>query len=349
MKKINKLFLVLVFSLLLCACGKSEAVKNVEAMIKALGEISLESIDAIRAAEDAYSSLTEEEQEKVKNYKKLTEARDTYYELVLVGQWNTLFINPYDLDRIYEREWLTLNADMSLRLDGKDSKVKWFVENGVLLFDTFNAQYVIHEDGDRIFLSDDDDKHDLIAVKDIEDYFSEIFKVVDLSEVDINDYCDLYIYEKNILNDFDEPTGEIDTQIMIKSKLFEEGWYCYSYSEAVIEVVFPEYTETWISSEGNVWTNAKEASITTMNGIPFNAGVKTIGRTHAAPRDDIYTDLTEDQITLGRAKGVLYFIHEDYVKEVKRDNGSRNLVLVDWPHFSQPELYTGLWDENIDY
>lgn len=347
MKKINKLFLVLVFSLLLCGCGKSEAVKNVEAMIEALGEISLESIDAIRATEDAYEALTGEEQKKVKNYDTLVEARDSYYELALVGEWVDLFIRPYDIDFMYDNIKFLFNADLSgIAYYYSNSKCTWSVENCVLNMKFEGgggASLNIVEEAGIIQLDH------FISVTDLDNYLSGIIKVVDLSEVDINDYCDLYIYEKNILNDFDEPTGEIDTQIMIKSKLFEEGWYCYSYSEAVIEVVFPEYTETWISSEGNVWTNAKEASITTMNGIPFNAGVKTIGRTHAAPRDDIYTDLTEDQITLGRAKGVLYFIHEDYVKEVKRDNGSRNLVLVDWPHFSQPELCTGLWDENIDY
>ena len=59
MKKVISIFLVLAMCLSLCACEKNEAVKNVEAMIDTLGEIALESINAIRSAEDACSALTE--------------------------------------------------------------------------------------------------------------------------------------------------------------------------------------------------------------------------------------------------------------------------------------------------
>ena len=51
MKKITALVLAVILCLLLSACGKSEAVKNVEAMIDALGKITLESEPAVAAAE----------------------------------------------------------------------------------------------------------------------------------------------------------------------------------------------------------------------------------------------------------------------------------------------------------
>ena len=102
MKKLVTFLLAVILCLSLAACGKSEAVKNVEAMIDALGEITLESIDAISAAENTYGDLTTEEQEKVKNYETLTAARDRYYELALVGNWHDTYI-WMDVEVNYER------------------------------------------------------------------------------------------------------------------------------------------------------------------------------------------------------------------------------------------------------
>ena len=81
MKKAISLFLALVMCLSLCACGKSKEVKAVEEMIAAIGEVSLESKDAITAAEEAFRALTSEEKEQVGNYFVLAESKDTLEEL----------------------------------------------------------------------------------------------------------------------------------------------------------------------------------------------------------------------------------------------------------------------------
>ena len=87
MKKTISLLLILVMCLSLCACGKSEAVKNVEALIDALGEVTVDSEAAIVAAEEAYNALAAEEQSKVANAAKLTDARETFEKLRYVGEW----------------------------------------------------------------------------------------------------------------------------------------------------------------------------------------------------------------------------------------------------------------------
>lgn len=65
--------LALLFSL--AACGKSEYVKNAEALIAAIGEVSVESEEAIEAAEKAYDALTDEDKAKVENAPALPLAR----------------------------------------------------------------------------------------------------------------------------------------------------------------------------------------------------------------------------------------------------------------------------------
>ena len=71
---------LLVFScvLLFAGCGKSEAVKTAEDLIDEIGDVSLDSADAIQNAKEAYAKLNNEEKEKVSNYKKLTKADETY-------------------------------------------------------------------------------------------------------------------------------------------------------------------------------------------------------------------------------------------------------------------------------
>lgn len=78
MRKIIALLLVFAMCLPLCACGKSQSVKDVENVIKAIGEVTLESGEAIEKAERMYVYLTEKEREQVENKGKLVEARYTY-------------------------------------------------------------------------------------------------------------------------------------------------------------------------------------------------------------------------------------------------------------------------------
>ncbi len=101
MKKFIIFFLLLALCLSLCACGKSPAVKNAEALIDGIGEVTAEKENAVLAAEEAYNALTAEEQAKVANYSTLTAARENldkalYEKLIsaISGEW----INAIDAD-----------------------------------------------------------------------------------------------------------------------------------------------------------------------------------------------------------------------------------------------------------
>ena len=66
------LCVLMLFSLTAC---KSGAVKNVESMIAALGEITVDSLPAVEAAEAAYAALSDSDKTQVENAQTLTEAR----------------------------------------------------------------------------------------------------------------------------------------------------------------------------------------------------------------------------------------------------------------------------------
>ena len=361
MKKVISLLLALVLCLSLCACGKSEAVKNVEAMIDALGEITLESIDAIRSAEDAYNALTEDEQKKVGNYETLTEARDAYYELALVGEWVRNYFSIYDIESNYEAVSIILNSDMTgTHYEDANKPLTWSVVNSQLHLDMGhwqNTYNIIEENGILYFHYYEKEMPEenitwqsdsaYLSVSDFHSYLNSIVKVIDLSQVDINEYCELYFHEEHELDDFDEPTGNIHTRVMIRNKLFDDGWYYFSGTDIAIEVNYPQYTITTTNEDGTTTTSITEAHTNTMPDydVPFTHDVGTVEGVYVNSENDWSTDLTIDQLSFGRSKGVLYFIHSDYVKEVKRgDDGYRMLVLI-----NGFELYTDPWNKNIDY
>lgn len=81
MKRTLCLILALVMLLALSGCQSKEA-KAADALISAIGEVTLESEDAIREAEKAVALLTEDDKASLEKYVDLTVARETYDALV---------------------------------------------------------------------------------------------------------------------------------------------------------------------------------------------------------------------------------------------------------------------------
>lgn len=328
MKKALSIVLALVMCLSLCACGKSEAVKNVETMIDALGEITLESIDAIRAAEDAYAALTEEEQPKVSNYKTLTAARDSYYELALVGEWCYNYINFYNyIDSEYNRIDLQLNADMSTVHSGDGgAKVSgsWSVTDGILTIDKTGGEYASYKiiDNGNWTLSniESESNYPMIPADDFHTLLDNMFLIVDLAEVDINDYCEPIFYDRYEYNEWGEVEDEVCTTILIKNKLADEGWlYLDSSDDVAIEIFAPEY-----SVEG-----VEHAQIeTTASGCIYDSVYKLYYWLSAEGEPSCDLDISE--VSFGRAKGRIFFVNKEYVVNMCPDfNGGTRLLDVE--------------------
>jgi len=62
----------------LCACGKSQSVKEVENAIQAIGEITTDSKHALENARNLYNALSSKEREQVENYNILEQAHKSY-------------------------------------------------------------------------------------------------------------------------------------------------------------------------------------------------------------------------------------------------------------------------------
>lgn len=82
MKRFLAIAMLIVLCLSFAACGQTEGAKNADAMIAALGEITLASGDALEDAQAAVSVLSEKEQESLQNLSLLKQAQLTYDGLV---------------------------------------------------------------------------------------------------------------------------------------------------------------------------------------------------------------------------------------------------------------------------
>ncbi|MBQ2755992.1 MAG: hypothetical protein IJF27_04910 [Oscillospiraceae bacterium] len=82
MKKLLIVVLVIAMAFSLAACGKSEAAKVMDNMIADIGEVTLESEEAIVAAEQMYNALTAEQKSELDNYALLLNARMTLDKLI---------------------------------------------------------------------------------------------------------------------------------------------------------------------------------------------------------------------------------------------------------------------------
>lgn len=89
MKKAFAVILVACLCLSLCACGKSEAAMEADALITAIGTVTLDSEAAIVNAETYYEAMAEEDKKDVENLAVLTEARATLESLKIQALYET--------------------------------------------------------------------------------------------------------------------------------------------------------------------------------------------------------------------------------------------------------------------
>lgn len=351
MKKITALILAVILCLSLSACGKSEAVKNVEAMIDSLGEITLESIEAIRTAEAAYAALIPEEQEKVKNYETLTTARDRYYELALVGEWCYTRVDLYNLPSNYDRVDMILNEDMTgTDMVGtvQEFAAQWSVTDSRLTMNgegIYNSYDVVEKDG-KIFLKIPDIDMEYMRRDDFHAMLDDAFLVVDVSEIDLNEYFGFSIYENIEVDAWGEPNGHGDKRVRLTNRLYEQGWLYLNNDESLaIEVFYPEFhTESYHEINGTTYGTVEAGNIT-LTGCPFTG---TSGQIiWYIPDFTIVADLSVEQLSFGRAKGTITFINQKHIKEVSVDKDSQSRVLI--TDFSNSEFYSGRWYDDFRY
>ena len=373
MKKAISLLLALVMCLSLTACGKSEAVQNVEGMIDALmgsAEYTAEDIEAIHSA---FAALSEKEQKKVGNYDDFSELSDDFYAASLVGTWYPFAFDIGSLEeRFSPQYYIVLNEDHtyeSVAGEAGSTTGTWEVKNKCLTLLGLKeirtligsrggkddiALNICYENG---FIILDDDRQFIEYYKE-KDYFSilgDALLAVDCANVNLSDYLGFTTFELYATDEWGARTGSVYDEIILKNLLYEDGWMYFGVSDDFqIEVLYPDYTTVDVYPDGRSDTNEYASGSYTVFGCPFeHISTKHLPDLGAKTKEFSYeADLSTDSFTFGRARGTLYFINSKYVADVRKgENDSRILVFNDSLEFTEilfdgvSELCVGLWEE----
>ena len=377
MKKAISLLLTLVLGLSLTACGKSEAVKNVEAMIDTLLGSTEYDVEEIEAIYTAFAELSEKEQKKVGNYDDFIKVSDDFFASALIGTW-------YPLEYVFDvpealfspHYYIVLNADHTYESvvgEAGTTTGTWEIKNkcltlfGLEELSTLGSSWrngegnisinIAYEDG-FVYLDP------FIRYYKEDDYFSildDILLAVDCANVDLNDYIGFTTYELIAVDEWGARTGSVYNEAILQNLLYEDGWMYFGESrDFLLEVLYPDYTQVFYYPDGTSYTYEYSSGSCNISYAPFtHIGAKDLPNFGQQTKEfSSESDLSTDSFTFGRAKGSLYFVNSKYVKDVRKsEDNSRVLVLDTSQKFvsliffdKYSNLYVGPWEEgNLEY
>ena len=229
MKKTISLILVFALCLSLCACNKSEAVLQVEGLIRGIGEVTLDSEALIVQAEKAYNDLPEEEKGSVGNLRTLHEAKQRYdylqQEQALLGRWRAL--SPFFWD----------TKELDFRADGMCTYRN---------VDTNELEYQITADGIWSYLFDltwdtiagisvlkDESGYVYVREGEYDQLLEQVYEVVDLATDDISAYVD-FLHLDYAVDAFGDKVPA--DHYLIVSKVYEQGLVLLGGENVVVEL-----------------------------------------------------------------------------------------------------------------
>ena len=347
MKKFITAVLLLALCLSLTGCGKSEEVKNeevknVESMIKGLGEVTADSLEAVFAAREAYDALSEEEQAKVRNIDELKDAYSECVEMHLPGNWVYDYGHYSNVTEQYEKVDLSISQD--LYAEAESYAGPCWVEDFRLAVDSgeYNhVQYLHYEDGQ---LTMGTNNYRLIKTEAYAKKLDEMFLTVELTPENVADYCNIIIYTEIKEDAFGVVTGDTRTYATLESKVYDDGLIYFEDSDDLaVELLMEEHPYTYI--KGNrVRKYTDEADKYVIQHGPYGTSAFSLGNKQAEDGYEYVHDITAEQISFGRVAGSITFIRAEYVQDVYKDpdSSSRRILLT-----NGEELYAGTWKEDV--
>lgn len=368
MKKKMALILIVVFCLAFSACGKSEAAEALEDKINGLTEIDGAQIQEIR---EAYQALTEKEQKQVKIYQKFLEYSNTYYEELLVGTWYPFALDLYRPETAFDpRYGIVLNEDMTFvqRNDGDSNDYgQWEVEDGELIlhgtneihaetFGTVNPakdyfSFTIEWGDGKVGFNTYGTPYYQEAEYDAA--LADVLLAVDTSKEDINGYIGFTSRYVPCKDEWGALTGESRNVVTLQNLAYDEGWmYLASSDDFLLEVLYPDHHQTYHRSTGKTSTyQVHEGSYTLSRCCVFET-IGLICLDEINMDSTMESDLSLDDMSLGRARGTIYFINRKYITDVCPDENGSRMLMIDYESLtSQPYVVQSVFweDDNWEY
>ena len=317
MKKTIIMTILMVFiCFTLLGCGKSDAVKKVEALIDGIGEVTVDREESIREAEEAYNALTDKEKEQVENADQLSLKKEALEECIarakeeeekkakeaeekerkeqlapFIGTWKQIIA----VDWVEEGEYIIYADDLvldenisTLRLYGKDvlTRVPKIPGGEVRLVEDNGITKLVSEAG--VFVREED----------YDTAIDKMFVHVVLDEDNIGDYIGGPIKIGKYLNEWGDET-DMEAYTFESPAYHNEGLIMIASKDVKYEIFF----------KGN--------SDPETNYEPYPIGVG-----YGNPKLDHF----------GRVEGEIWYIREEFVDSISdgTDNESaRKITFTD--------------------
>lgn len=305
MKRVVCLLLVLVMCLGMCACGKSEAVKNVETLIAEISEDPLQSREAVEAAAEAWALLTEKEQGKVENadvlmnaQEKLEQERNETFQW-LEGDWVNLYslLNGYVYNTV--EPTLNMEVDLSVQKDSavfNDKEVEWkCVDGGIRLGGMTNVVMPVQKSDITILVTENASSMSYIKAADVD----KLFVQVELTADNILDYVEIIDVPCKIVDNFGEVLGE-GYNYWFASKVYDDGLIYFDSHELHIEYFKERRPGQTPSSTETTQLYGGPNGYSTTNGV--------------------INWVTADKLSFGRVTGTICFVRAEYAEMVLENN-----------------------------
>ena len=329
----------------LCACGKSEAVKNVEAMVQAIDTISIETLDAAYAAIEAYNDLLLEEREDVEGYDAMTDKLDSFLTEKVTGVWVYEPTYFYNVEEMYEKSDLALNADGNAKASHVEGP--WRVEDGVIRIDSGKADYVYYIPVIDGKLRVGSTQNPMIPAEEYKALLDAMFVTVEITPENVSDYCEIVIYTEIEKDDFGVINGDTSTYATLANKVLDQGLLFFEESDDMaIELLVPEHTYKYQSHGGSWHEYTDEADTCVIKSYPYASHGFSLGNKNVKNEYESIHNITADQISFGRVTGKITFIRSEFVKEVKKSENFSSRVLV---LYNDIEENSGMWLDDFDY
>ena len=334
--RIKRTITILLLSLilmcgLLCSCGKSDAVKNVELLIDEIGEVTVDSEEDIHKAEEAYNALSEEEKKQVENADNLKSKRKELHECLVkaeeeeqqkqreekeknlkpfIGTWRPIYATTLSLlsDEIFSSDVYTGN----LTIEKVEDTVTPIDETTIRIDRAgLGTMKLVEDQGIMKLVSS---KAVFVRKEEYEEAMDKMFVEVTLDDQNISDYIGGPV---KVGTFFDEWGAETDTDAYIlSSPAYDKGLIMLAFKDVKYEILYKGYSD----------------SITYYEPYPMLSG---------------FGDPTLDGF--GRAEGKIWFVRKEYVSDISDGivkGRSRRITFTDG---FIAEYYSPIWNHNVDF
>lgn len=303
-EKLVRFFLLVFICSSLYGCGKSEAVKNVEALIDGIGEVTVESEESIKEVEEAYNALTDKEKEQVENADQLKSKREELDVCIekdkeekrkkleeerkaqiapYVGTWKPIYADVLANEYIHQIDWverdkerytdLVITEDENFRLNGDEISNVGGLTEGLKLIDDEGVTKLVGSSGVYV------------RAEDYDEVMDKMFVHVNLDEDNISDYIGGPVKLGKYLDEWGDET-DTDAYILSSPAYDNEGLIMLAFKDVKFEMYYSGISDATTYTEPYVL------------GYAIGSGTPTFSH-------------------FGRAEGEIWYVRKEYVSDIQ--------------------------------